>query len=698
MENVYRERGINADPFDWTSSHRDTHDSPHQIIHLHGFVDRSSTPDEMARKLIFSFSDYASSVSDPQAWHTVFTSEFADLPFIILGATLSEEFDLIQALRSGSNSDSVRGLPSIIVLSSVSDFHRDELNSYGLQVVEADAHTFMQKLKATFQQLQLVLGEEYGHPLTPELSRFLQQFVDLRRYEPIPNADRHDFYAGYEPLWSDIQADDDSIIETTERSFSSITDSFAAEEGSQQIHLLTGRSGTGKSTGLLRIAQHAISQGKSPFIYREDEALDVKATIAWLNAAPNTVLFFDNCGEFAESLMNLATECEATGISLLVIGAERNIRRKHLQDKIAGRFLRMTPDYEYRSLTNRDIEALIVKLDRRGRLGQLTRISQPGRRNYFIREASRLLFDGMAGLEGGQGFQDRIRGTYQHLGNEPLKTIYAASSISYSLGYPLTMGLASQMTRLPARHVREILAYSRQDVMVVTPQGIRPPHRITARRVVEYALAEEEKFDIVQQLLFALAPHVDKRASQTRTRHYRLLARLMDMETIVRLAGTEKCRQIYESIQDAYDWNGRYWEQRALYESSLENHTRARSYAERSLRLSPHPFAFNTLGTILGRIAIDNADPDTLGISIDALRSARDARNWDASEHPYITFFSTMIRYGQNWGLASIPMTVQYHWLDWHQRARQEVFFSHARGIEQLQNFQGEWRRLSQSE
>ena len=152
---------------------------------------------------------------------------------------------------------------------------------------------------------------------------------------------------------------------------------------------------------------------------------------------------------------------------------------------------------------------------------------------------------------------------------------------------------------------------------------------------------------------------------------------------------------MFGAIQDVYDWNGRYWDQRALFESRLGNHAQARSYAERSLLILRHPFAFNTLGTVLGRAAIQNADIDALRESINHLKASRDGRAWNTSEHPYTTFFSTMIRFGQECGLESIPNSLRNEWADWFNYARRETLFSHPEGRQQLERFQVDWLSLA---
>ena len=145
IEVACQDRNAPVDRFTWTSKFRDRASSERQIIHLHGYAKSNSDPDDSDSNLVFSVQEYVSTVRDPRAWHAIFTDEFAERPFIILGASLVDEFDLQQAFAASATANG-REYPSVIVLKEVSSLEREELSDLGLIIVESDARSFMEEL------------------------------------------------------------------------------------------------------------------------------------------------------------------------------------------------------------------------------------------------------------------------------------------------------------------------------------------------------------------------------------------------------------------------------------------------------------------------------------------------------------------------------------------------------------------------
>ena len=693
VEQAYRRQDKSIDRFNWTSTFRDTSTSNHQIIHLHGFANYPPRRSDSTSEVVFSMSEYLSAVRDSRSWHAVFADEFADQPMIILGASLYDEFDLHQALHNSSSLIS-RGFPSVIVLTEFSQIDREEFESYGLTVVRSTAADFMTLLHGKVKAYRSSIGDYYNRHLDAQSAKFLQQFIDLREFRPPLSKNSRGFYEGYEPQWRNILDNDDAMLEPTEKSLRAIRDTTRQLGEDQAIYVLTGAPATGKSTGLLRIARELISDGLFAFQFRGDERPDVDAIVEWLRKTPNTVLIFNDCADFAFSLGDLADECAADNTNLLVVGSERFARRKVLYDNIASRFLRMDVDNEYSLLSDRDISALLRKLESRRRLGRITRQTPNGRFKHFRSTSSRRLFDGMASLESGQGFRQRIRTDYRGLADHYWKRVYAASSIAYQFGYPLSLGVASKVAGLPPVRLIALIRRVEQDVLLIDHTGIRPPHRFTASIVVDSALSDDECFEAMYSLAMALAPHIDRNSLRSLPRPYRLLRRLLNHGTVSRHLGDRLGRQFYDQISDPYDWNSRFWEQRALFESSLGNHAQARSYAEFSLHRLEHPFGFNTLGTVLGRFAIQIGDSSMLHEAVRNLEHARELRRLEGSEHPYVTFFTTMIRFGQEWGMSAMSVRLRNAFFEWHRHAERSSVFFGQRREDELGDYLREWLYL----
>jgi len=692
VENAFNGRRKEIASFGWRDLFYDRSRSPgDQIIHLHGMASRLNQESTVEPSLIFSISEYTRTVSDSRSWHQVFFDEFGALPFVIIGARLIEEFDLAEALSVGSSSETTSSYPSVVVLPHVTTLQEDELSSRGLRVIEREGEDFLRALLPVFSDAQKARNQVYGTSITGESARFLQQFVDLRTYQPRTVADHTDFYAGYEPTWQDIVQNSDAQFDATEMASQVIVDTVRQEEAEQSIYVLEGRQGTGKSTVLLRIANNLISQGARPFLFRNDEYLDTDAALAWLKHMPESVLLFDDIPDFATNVNELASSCRNLGIRLLVIGGVRSSRLRRVNDLISPDILQPEHILHFGRLTDFDIDELIDKLHSRGRLGRITRLNRQKQRDYFIHTANRSLFDGMAGIEGGQGFNMRLRTGYNAIADDRVKKLYAAACLAYDSDVPLPIGIGARITGLKVGEIATLVGEQFSDFLSLTDRGLRPPHRITASMVVRNVLSEQERFTTSVGLAKALGPHIDAHALTAMTRPYRLLRRLMLQDVVVRLVGPGYARDWYAQLIEDYEWNGRYWEQRALLESRLGSHTTARSYAERSLSIHPHPFAYNTLGTILFRIAFETGDVADLEAGIQSLEEALSFRDWVKTEHPFVTYFTSMLRFAQTWGFQTIPTSLRDGFMHWHRRASHASIFGHPRYQEELRSWLNQW-------
>lgn len=101
-----------------------------------------------------------------------------------------------------------------------------------------------------------------------------------------------------------------------------------------------------------------------------------------------------------------------------------------------------------------------------------------------------------------------------------------------------------------------------------------------------------------QELARAIAPHVNRTAIMRRSPEARLARRLFDFDTVVKPLLGSAAEEFYISIQKQWEWNSRYWEQRALLLGDA-NLDMALQYARHAVALEKHPFPLTTLGKLL---------------------------------------------------------------------------------------------------
>lgn len=173
-----------------------------QVVHLHGSV--AKLPRDGLDGLVFSIVEYLRASEHRHAWHHVFSDEFQSDPFIVVGASLADEYDLAEILRRGNHALQLTGRPSVVVLKTMDELQRQEFEAWGLCPVEASSDAFFDRLSVDLREYEIefaALTPGDKNLLPGEAVRFLQQFRQLRpdrKRRPDPH---HDLYSGHEPVW-----------------------------------------------------------------------------------------------------------------------------------------------------------------------------------------------------------------------------------------------------------------------------------------------------------------------------------------------------------------------------------------------------------------------------------------------------------------------------------------------------------------
>lgn len=630
----------------WTDRHRTAKlvESQVLLVHLHGKASRAGRENE----LVFDISSYVNSATDQHRWHKVFGDDYPAEPFLIVGASLDGEIDLQGILEQG-HMKLASEHPSIIVLPHIDPMAAAEYRSYGLIPVEAYADDFFESIHALVPEYLDAISDLESLSLAdtaPEAINFLHQWRHLRTKEPVSRRDRrHDLYSGHEPEWVDVLEKYPFNRDVERKLVKDLTEH--RDPGSSSLSLLVGDAFTGKSTVLLNVAAELANQGFAPFLFDGDVAPDHDAIIWWLRRHPKTVLLIDDAEDFAKDIAEILRATSSDPVTLRIIAAERTHRLRHVENQLAT--LAVSKTTIHGRLTPREIDKLIARLSEKKRLGDLTTLTSEERRSFFDARG-RELFSSMADIERGRGFDLRVMDEYAALPAGSAVRLVNAAAVTSKLGYGLPLDIVKGSTRLIPREVDALLRDSSvADLITVKRGSLHLRHRFFGSLVYDKCMSVEDRVAVSRAIALALAPHVSPAAIASSTREYRIARALMSSSFLAAMThDREQVLAWYESVEDAYDWNARFWEQRALAAAELGLFERAFSWAKEAVRRREDSYTLNTVGAVLMRRAVSEASPsewpaDSFEAAERALAEARDLEGSQA-EYPFETFFNYTIR------------------------------------------------------
>lgn len=680
----------------WTERHR----TPRQgldevlIVHLHGKASRAHRDGE----LIFDISAYLHAANAQFRWHTIFGDYYPSEPFLVIGASLDEEIDLQVILEQGRSRLSTDH-PSILVTRDIDALQGEEYRDYGLLPVAATAEDFFEAVEAALQPFIDELTHAESSKLTdisPTAVTFLNQWQALSTSDKFRPDLRHDIFAGHQPEWRDVIADKLASRDAASQLLARITG--PVNRGDAKVLLLRGGIFSGKSAVLLSLAKLLIEAGFQPFLHLGDAAPDAEAAVHWLQHYPRSVLLMDDAFDFTFDIARIVSLAQSAGVSPRMVLTERSSRARGSDRNLA------VIDVDSRTLSDTlsdgEIARLIEKLTDHRRLGVLTGL-QPRERTRFFHQHGRELFSAMAGLERGRGFEARVRDEYAAVPSAS-HNLVGLSALCSHLGYGLPITIVPRATGHSIADAETLLSEGPLADLLTASRGyIRPRHRIFGTILVETCLTREDRYSLAADLAAGLAQHVSPAAIGVRNIYYLIARALMThkvLETLFEHDYDEVLRW-YEEAESAYDWNARFWEQRALAASLAGLFEPAYSWAKQAVDVRSDAFTLNTVGTILMRRALSEAAPhlwptDSFEAAEEALREARGLEA-EASEYPYETFFSYTLRLADAVAFEALPVEqLRMLWQQWYAQCLLLDRASLQRLRPTLDYTQPRWRRL----
>lgn len=638
--NVAQQRLVSVS---WTDRHRTARESESQLlaVHLHGKASRANRDDE----LVFDISSYIQATAEQHRWHRLFGDAYRAQPFLIIGASLDAEIDLQAVLDQGQIENDH---PSLIVLRDINDLQEEEYREYGLLPVRATADSFFEAVASLLPTYLAELTNQEAADVAEvpaEAMRFLHQWKELSLGDGPTQNRRHDVFKGHEPLWADAVAGRLSTRAVVD-DLATLADSAVTDAG-KLLHTMSGPSFSGKTAAMYEAARRFIHNGYKVFQFEPVTAPDIQALHWWIQRHPKTILFFDDAADFARDIAAIYALASDGPVAPRVLAVERARRLNHIDNVLV-----LTPRIEHTiasGVTNKEIKNLLGVLKKNNRLGDLTGKSDQDQFDYFANVHRRELFTAMANLERGREFQTRVLHEYDSLQDADALRLLGMAALTAHLGYGLPYEVVQASVGMSPRELNTALEADLGDLLVASDGNVHLRHRYMGQVLIEHRLPVSEKLELALRLGASLAPHVSVASITASTIYYRIARALMGHDILADLLEKDSNAVLdwYEKLQPEFDWNARFWEQRALAAADASLFEPAFSWAREAVARRSDSLTLNTVGTVLMRRAVFEASKgrwpaETYELAESTLREAREIK--DVNEYPYETFFSYTLR------------------------------------------------------
>ncbi|MFH0728683.1 MAG: SIR2 family protein, partial [Pseudomonadota bacterium] len=325
------------------------------------------------------------------------------------------------------------------------------------------------------------------------------------------NTDPKAFYRGYFTNWDPIIRDFDVNRTITDSLLSEIfLEDEVTRESKQQLFLLKGHAGSGKTVILKRLAWNAaILFDKICLFAFPGSKISIYALSELYNLCKQRLfVFIDPAGDNVEQIKEILDGARREKILVTIITAER---LNEWNDCCISLQQYLAQDYHLKYLNDTEIFQLIKKLDEHKSLGFLEGLTADKQNEAFKKIAGRHLLVALHEATLGKPFSEIIFDEYNSISSDHAKTLYLTVSILHRLGVPVRAGLISRVHGISFSHFKDELFSPLEHVVFaisddkVKDFAYQTRHPYIAEMVFEQVLnSDQSRFDeytrIIQNL------------------------------------------------------------------------------------------------------------------------------------------------------------------------------------------------------
>lgn len=600
-------------------------------VHLNGRL--SDFPE-----VTFSARQYAQRASRPEIWYQTLVTDLLNHPVIFVGTVLDEpslwQYIELRRLR-GTDTIEMRP-PSYLVTPRLPQARAALLKRYNINWIQSTEDEFFDEAFSGAAAEAESGRTELARRFNPTPSRVsVRSLADLRTAPP--SGDPTLFLLGKEPEWADLLTGF-AIVRSFEPDL--LTN---AASGDYAAIVISGTSASGKSTTAMRLALGLEGMGRRVFVLDALQSeLGVGTVVSAVRTMNAEVVLVDDLDIFGERASRLIKELSEVDRAPLVIGAIRSSRLQALDLSVDFKNMRVL-EQTVPDLHNADIDRLLSALERANRLGQLSGMDVPKRRQVLREQCGRQLLVGTYRATSGEMLQQKVYSECADL-NGDARSAYGMAAIATSERYYILrdeitvgLGLLSGVIDNTKLNVVQDLV-QRGLLLMANGRELRLRHRWIAETALEFFIDNGIMSAPLKALIFALAGKVDPQLIP-RSRERQLLRRLLNHDYLQRRTmDLGAVREIYALVEDQLAWDYHYWLQRGSLEVETGDLALAENFLNSALSLSPstdYRVTTEYAYMLLKKAANNPTAPSALSWADTALRDLEAAMASRGKDDPY---------------------------------------------------------------
>jgi energy-coupling factor transporter ATP-binding protein EcfA2 len=550
-------------------------------IHLNGKV--SEYPD-----VTFSPRQYGERTARHEPWYYHLVSDLLAHPILFVGTVLDEPLLWQHIELRKSRNRQLRELRpgSYLVTPAIPEARKAMLDDFNIKLIQMGQEEFLNGILETMEVERVRGLTTIGNRQASRLEqKFLHNVADLRLEKDDGSSD---FLLGREPFWADITSG-----RAVKREFeNTLKESIGTKK--ENIVVITGTAGSGKSTTLMRLSLAYQAEGVDVGWLDSEIDIPLRQIRDRVKKAAFQILIIDDADNFGMSIGSLLADFVSDNPNLIVIAGMRSTKfdRLQVEDYLNGHPHLL---YAIPHLENTDIELLIEALTKANRLGHLRGLTLDKQIRIFQEQAGRQLLVAMIQATSNERFEEKIDSECRELPKE-LGLIYCIVAIATSLKSSLTKDeILTASGDLSNEQLNRIERLLNQRLLISHDSThIRLRHRIVADRAVEYYKRDGSIREPLLGLLWAIATKSHVKQSR-KSREQRILLQLINHRVLMKLTSDQETpRLAYNEIEDVLGWNYHYYLQRGSYEVQAGNLDLAKNFLDQARAMEPDDYLVQT--------------------------------------------------------------------------------------------------------